>query len=157
MMRSMLTGFTALSLVLPAPAAAQNVELGEITARLYYKDRGELSEDLLARDPAFVGWNTVIGEGDAEGPAEDLLVAVTLALVDADDAAFLEETLELWVTDEGGGEVARREFSGLLLPYRGSVTSALWLNDVGCDGLLEFHARFRDEQKDAFVRLDCGE
>lgn len=145
------------ALLFATPAAAQELQLGPITAQLYYKSTGELSDDLLARDPAFVGWNTVIGEGDAGGPAEDLLVAVTLSQVNGEDAAFLEDTLELWVTDEGGGEIARRDFEGLLVPYQGGVANPLWLSNVGCAGLLEFHARFRGQEKSAFLRLDCGE
>lgn len=139
-----------------APAAAQELQLGPITAQLYYKDSGALSDDLLARED-FVGWNTVIGEGSAEGPAEDLLIAVTLSQVEGEDGVYLAETLELWVTDEGGGEIARRDFEGLLVPYRGGVVSPLWLNDVGCEGLMEFHARYRDQERTAYLRLDCGE
>jgi len=132
----------------------EDVGLGKITAQLFYRDSGKLSDDLLARKEPFVGWNTIIGEGDAEGPAEDLLVTVALG---GKEEAFLDEKLELWVTDEGDGEIARRDFQGILVPYEGETVHPLWLEDVGCAGLLVFHAKFRGEEKSAYLRLDCGE
>jgi hypothetical protein len=140
----------------PASAAGDEITLGPLTAQLYYKTSGTLSKDLISRKPAFSGWNTGVGEGDAEEPAEDLLVGVTLANA-GDDGVFLDETLQLWVTDEGGAEIARREFKGLLVPYKGKVASPLWLQDIGCAGLLVFHAKFRKQVKTAQLRLDCGE
>jgi hypothetical protein len=69
----------AVGLLFATPVAAQEatptVVLGPLTAQLYYKFSGLLSSDLLSRKPPFSGWNTVIGEGDATEPAEDLLVA----------------------------------------------------------------------------------
>lgn len=138
----------------PACGCDEDVGLGKITAQLFYKNSGKLSDDLLARKEPFVGWNTIIGEGDAEEPAEDLLVTVTLG---SKEEAFLDEKLELWVTDEGDGEVARRDFEGLLVPQDGEVSNPLWLENVGCAGLLVIHAKFRAEEKSSFLRLDCGE
>lgn len=144
-------------LLLAAPAsAADGVTLGKLTAQLYYKDSGTLSKDILNRKPAFSGWNTGAGEGDAEEPAEDLLVSVTLANP-GDDGVFLDETLELWATNAKGKEIARRKFTGILVPYKGNVSNPLWLQDIQCVGLLVLHAKFRGKETKAQVSLDCGE
>jgi hypothetical protein len=150
----------AVGLLFAAPVAAQEatptVVLGPLTAQLYYKFSGLLSSDLLSRKPPFSGWNTVIGEGDATEPAEDLLVAVTLSSASGEEA-FLEDKLELWVENEEGTVIARRDFEGVLMPYRGSVASPLWISNVGCAGLLELHARYREQERISELRLYCGE
>jgi hypothetical protein len=142
------------------PAAAQEttaqVVLGPLTAQLYYKLSGKLSDNLLARKEPFSGWNTVIGEGDAEEPAEDLLVSVTISSASGEES-FLEDKLALWVTDAKGKILARREFDGVLVPYQGSVANPLWVGNIGCAGKLTMHARLRGEEKRAELRLDCGE
>jgi hypothetical protein len=143
-----------------SPAAAQDdapqVVLGPLTAQLYYKFSGKLSGDLLTRAEPFSGWNTVVGEGDAEEPAEDLLVVVTVSSANEQEA-FLEDKLELWVTNDKGKTIARRDFEGVLVPYQGSVANPLWLDSVGCAGRLVMHAKLRGEEKHAELRLDCGE
>lgn len=138
-----------------ACGCSDGAQMGGITAQLFYKNSGRLSDDLIARDPAFVGWNTVIGEGDAEEPAEDLLV--TVSLVGSGEEAFLDDKLELWVEDDGGAEIARRDFYGILLPYEGEVRNPLWLSDAGCAGDVTIHARFRGKEKTARLSLQCGE
>jgi hypothetical protein len=156
MIRRALLPATCLALAVPAAAADDGIKLGPITVQLFYKTSGTLSKDIIARKPAFSGWNTGVGEGDAEEPAEDLLVNVTVSNP-GDDGVFLDEKVELWVTDEGGDELARREFKGLLVPYKGKVSNPLWMEDIACAGLLVFHAKFRKQVKTAQVRLDCGE
>jgi hypothetical protein len=152
--------FAAAGLFFATSAAAQeaapNVVLGPLTAQLYYKFSGLLSSDLLSRKPPFSGWNTVIGEGDATEPAEDLLVAVTLKSA-TEEEAFLEDKLELWVENEEGTVIARRDFEGVLVPHQGSVASPLWVSNVGCAGLLELHARYQEQEQIAELRLYCGE
>jgi len=75
--------FAALFLAFaPVPAALADtddgIRLGALRAHLYYERSGFLSDDLIARDPPFVGWNTVIGAGDALEPADNILVVVVL-------------------------------------------------------------------------------
>lgn len=140
----------------PVSAADDGVTLGKLTAQLYYKDSGTLSQDVLNRKPAFSFWNTGAGEGDAKEPAEDMVVSVTLANA-SDDGVFLDETLELWVTNAKGKEIARRNFKGILVPYQGKVSNPLWLQDIQCAGPLVFHAKFRGKEVKGQVSLDCGE
>lgn len=144
-------------LLLAAPAsAADGVTLGKLTAQLYYKNSGTLSRDVLNRNPPVSFWNTGAGEGDAQEPAEDMVVSVTLANA-GDDGVFLDETLELWVTNSKGKEIARRNFKGILVPYQGKVSNPLWLQDIQCAGLLVMHAKFRGKETKAQISLDCGE
>ena len=143
-------------LAAPASAAGDGITLGKLTAQLYYKNSGTLSKDVLGRKPAFSFWNTGAGEGDAEEPAEDMLVGVTLSNP-GDDGVFLDETLELWVTDAKGKQVARRNFKGILVPYKDKVANPLWLQDIQCAGPLTLHAKFRGKEIKAQVSLDCGE
>src|SRR3954453_19055522 len=67
-----------LALAAVAAASAAHIEMSDIQARLFFSETGRLSDDLLARKKQFVFWNTIIGEGDAEENADDLLVSVTL-------------------------------------------------------------------------------
>jgi hypothetical protein len=53
--------------------------------------------------------------------------------------------------------IARRDFEGVLVPYRGSVASPLWISNVGCAGLLELHARYQEQERISELRLYCGE
>jgi hypothetical protein len=53
--------------------------------------------------------------------------------------------------------IARRDFEGVLVPYRGSVASPLWISNAGCAGLLELHARYREQERIAELPLYCGE
>ncbi|WEK47206.1 MAG: hypothetical protein P0Y56_02685 [Candidatus Andeanibacterium colombiense] len=145
-------------LLLPAPASAagDGVTLGKLTAQLYYKNSGTLSRDVLNRTPPVSFWNTGAGEGDVQEPAEDMVVSVTLANA-SDDGVFLDETLELWVTDARGKQIARRNFKGILVPYNGKVANPLWLQDIQCAGRLTFHAKFRGKEVRGQVSMDCGE
>ena len=140
----------------PALAAGDGVTLGKLTAQLYYKTSGTLSRDVLNRNPPVSFWNTGAGEGDVQEPAEDMVVSVTLANA-SDDGVFLDETLELWVTNAKGKEIARRTFKGILVPYQGTVSNPLWLQDIQCAGPLVFHAKFRGKEVKGQVSMDCGE
>ncbi len=50
-------------------------KITSIQAKLFYHDKGTFSRNVLAK-PDFGFWNTIIGEGDAEGPSEATLVLV---------------------------------------------------------------------------------
>ena len=153
-------GIAAFALCLAVPGAGhaaedESVTLGSVTAQLYYKNSGRLSDDLLAGAEPFVGWNTIIGGGTAEEPADDLLVVVRLE--NAGEEAFLSENLRLWVTDVEGGIVAERNFDGLLVPQEGTLANPLWIEDATCGGALVIHARFRGKETSGTLHLHCGE
>lgn len=141
-----------------APALASDgdgVSIGGLRAHLFYERSGVLSEDLISRDPQFSGWNTVIGEGDAKEPAENLLV---IARIDNQGAeAFLDEKLTLRVNDDKGAKIRERVFSGLLLAEHGAVHLPMWIDDAGCLGQITITVTFRKQKVSAPLQLMCGE
>ena len=143
-----------LPLAICGAARAEGPEMGRIEAYFYYRDSGQLSSDLLGRTPPFDGWNSVIGEGDAEGEAQDLLVVVPIL---SDHVEILKDPLEVWVTDPKGKVLGRRKFDGVLAPEGGKVRNPLWLNEVACAGKLTLHARFKRREITDALGLYCGE
>ncbi len=142
-------------------AAAAHVELGDIQARLFYSETGRLSDDLLARKKPFALWNTVIGEGDAEENADDLLVSVTLNAgkfgTPEENEQNVDGPLTIKATDEKGKVLGTRTFKNMLTGVGGSITLALWLNDVTCAGKVTVQARFAGQLKSAVLEMYCGE
>jgi len=138
-----------------AAPADDGIRLRAVAAQLYYERSGTLSEDLIARDPPFTGWNTVIGEGDASEPSEYLLVSAVLA--NPGDEAFLDEKLTIRVTGEKGKKIRERVFSGMLIAHRGSLRLPLWIDDAGCLGAITITATFRKQKVSAPLQLMCGE
>lgn len=130
------------------------IELGAIEVHLFYFQSGRLSPDLLDRAEPFVGWNTVIGEGDAEEPADDLLMLVQ---VTADGEQLSERPVELTAVDRKGKQLSYRRFNSVLTSRDGKAWLPLWLRDVGCAGDITFRARMRDQQREAKLSLECGE
>ena len=154
----MRAALAALVLGLAGPALAapdDGVRIGAVRAHLFYERSGQLSDDLLAREKPFIGWNTVIGEGDAAEPAQNLLLVATLVNPGAE--AYLAEKLTIRVTDEMDGEVQERVFDGLLLSENGSLHVPMWLNDAGCLGPIKITATFRKQAVSAPLQLMCGE
>jgi len=130
------------------------IVLGPIEAHLFYHQSARLSGDILNRAEPFTGWNTVIGEGSAEEPADDLLVLVPL---ETDGERLSDQPIDLWASGEKGKVVARRRFASVLTSGEGKATLALWLNDVGCAGDLVFHAQMGKQERTATLALHCGE
>lgn len=135
-------------------AGIGGVRLGEIEAKLFYYQSGRLSDDVLNRDQPFIGWNTIIGAGDAEEAADDLLVLVPIF---ADGEKSVDGPIELSVRDKKGKLLGRRHFGSMLTSSDGKAYLALWLRDVGCAGEMTFHARFREQRREATLALQCGE
>ena len=65
-----------LVIVLSGIAHADTVRVSLVEVRLVYAHSGELSENVADPNRQFALWNTVIGEGDAKEPANDVLVLV---------------------------------------------------------------------------------
>jgi hypothetical protein len=139
-----------------AAASTAHIEMSEIQARLFYSDTARLSDDLLARKKPFVFWNTIIGEGDAEENADDMLVSVTLR-ADEGNEQNIDGPVTIEATDEKGKVLGTRTARNLLTSPRGSTTVGLWLNDVTCAGAVTVQARYADQVKTAVLKMDCGE
>lgn len=135
-----------------APAAAPPPSVGKIHMQLFYEDSGRLSSD-IAPPAGFSGWNTVIGEGSAEEPANDLLVTVELL------TGAVESVAEpLTITVRGNGKVlGQKRFADVLTSADGRTWKALWLTNVGCAGHVEVTATIGRSTRTAAVSLDCGE
>jgi|tagenome__1003787_1003787.scaffolds.fasta_scaffold20933079_3 hypothetical protein len=150
-----------LALAAVAAASAAHIEMSDIQARLFYSETGRLSDDLLARKKQFVFWNTIIGEGDAEENADDLLVSVTLSAgkfgTPEENEQNLDAPLTIKATDEKGQVLGMRTARNLLTGRRGSTTVGLWLNDVTCAGAVTVQARYADQVKTAVLKMACGE
>lgn len=145
---------------LPAgtPATPQ-LKIAAIEARLFYGYSGKLSDDLLKRDPVFSGWNTVIGEGSAGEPADDMLVSIKLeplAKVTNGEGVFSDQPVVVTAT-AGGKVVAKRTFTGTLTDTRGIAWKGLYLRDIGCAGKLTIEAVAGKQRKVATLQFDCGE
>jgi len=142
-------------------AAASHIEMSGIQARLFYSETGRLSDDLLARKKPFVFWNTIIGEGDAEENADDLLVSVTLSAgkfgAPEENERNVDGPLTIKATDEKGKLLGYRTFKNMLTGVGGSTTLGLWLNDVTCAGTVKVQARFAGQFRSAVLEMYCGE
>jgi len=64
-----------LNLTVNAQTRTPPYKITAIKAMLFYDGKGTFSRDVLAK-PDFTFWNTIIGEGDADGPSNSTLVLV---------------------------------------------------------------------------------
>jgi hypothetical protein len=146
-----------------ANAAVDNkpseLTIARIEARLFYEETGRLSDELLHRSKPFSGWNTIIGEGDAEEHADDLLVTVRMEPSGgaAQDQKSVDAPLTLSAYDRRGKLIGQRTYDHLLTSDVGRVSKPLWLPSVGCIGDLRIVAGYNGEQKSAVLTLGCGE
>jgi hypothetical protein len=140
----------------PALAAAENegVRIEAVRAHLFYQHSGVLSEDLIARKPRFNGWNTEAGEGDAKEPSQYLLVVATLA--NPGEEAFVGDKVTLRVTDEIDQEIKVKEFTGLLVPAKGTLQLPMWFDEATCLGTVTISATLRDKTASGTLDLICG-
>lgn len=146
------------SLPAKSPATPQ-LKITAIEARLFYGFSGQLSDDLLKRDPPFSGWNTIIGEGAAGEPAEDMLVSIKLeplVKLSGNEGIFTDQPVVVTAT-ANGKVVAKRTFTGTLTNDQGVSWRGLYLRDIGCAGTLKIEAAAGKQRKAATLQLDCGE
>ena len=142
------------TLVLLAAATQPAANLTNIRMHLFYEGTGRLSSDLTEAAGGFAGWNVIIGGGDAEEPADDLLV---VAEVQSPDEKFVKTPLRIIVTNAKGKHLASREFRTFLIPKGGRVYLPVWVPDVGCVGGVKVSVRFGNQRKSETVGLRCGE
>ena len=146
----------AASAVLLLPAAAQAQQVGQIRAHLVYEDTGRLSEDLIAR-PDFAAWNTIIGSGEAEEPANDVLLLVEVIAAGGGEEN-ISTPLEIVARGEDGRVLGRRRFrDSLYTSEQGRVWKALWLPDSTCAGRIDITAILGSTRRSAQINLGCGE
>lgn len=147
--------FAALAAAVAEPVS--DVTLARLEARLFYMESGRLSEDLLGRAPPFNGWNTIIGEGDAEEKADDLLVSARMEVTGGALHRLVDAPVSIIVRDAKGKLLGSRKWDHFLTSDRGVVVLPLWLNDATCAGELAIEARFQATVKRAKLHMECGE
>jgi hypothetical protein len=158
--RLLSAGLAVLALVAgatgPARAAPDDgVSIKGLRAHLFFERSGTLSKDLIARDPPFSGWNTVIGEGEANEPADNLLVVASLD--NPGEEAFLDEKATIRVTGEKNKRLKERVFRGLLLGEHGKLHLPMWIDNAGCLGSITISVTFRKQSLSKSLQLMCGE
>jgi hypothetical protein len=152
-----LTRLLALAVVLFGTMAAapqvrdSDFRVTDIKAQLLYERSGKLSVDLTGT-PDFAIWNTVIGEGSAEEPADDVLVS---AVISGPEERNLTVPLTLTALDAKGKVLASRTMTRILA---GKVyVRSILLKDVGCAGLIRLEARLGASVRREKIEMDCGE
>jgi hypothetical protein len=147
----------AFALAVPAAAAQDpafrdaQFRVADIEARLLYEASGALSADMSA-DPEFAGWNTIIGEGSALEPANDLLVT---AVIHGPGEHNLGTPLILTARDARGRVLGRRRIPQMLAGAR--TYRSLLLQDVGCAGTIRLSAQLGTSVRTEDIALPCGE
>ncbi len=136
------------------PLPEGEILLGPIRAHLFYKGSGRLSEDLFTREPSFIAWNTVIGAGDAEEAADDILFVVP---VRANEEQFTDDPLTIRVTDSNGKVLTERVHGSILTSDEGYAYLPLWADDLTCGGELAIKVKFRNQQRSKTLAMHCGE
>lgn len=139
----------------PADPAPPRAEIESIRIQLYYELSGTFSPN-IASPSSFSGWNTVIGEGDAKEQAQDVLVTVRLKS-DGSDGFLTGAPLIITARNRAGKVIGSRTVRDILVPYKGTVSSALWLHNATCAGLLRIEARMGKQVKTTTASLACGE
>ena len=152
----------AFSTVLAAQSdPPDSVSLGEIEVRLFYKETGRLSENILGRDTEFVFHNTIIGEGDAEEAADDILVSVKMSAgkfgTPAENQRYVDAPVEIIARDSRGKVLGRRVHQGVLTSPEGIEHKVLWLNEVTCAGEVTITASYGGTSRSARLVMGCGE
>jgi hypothetical protein len=136
------------------PANPPGIELGAIQVRLWYEGTGRLSEN-IAPPVSFDAWNTIIGEGAAAENADDALA--TVEILSGGHEANVPGPLIIEARDYRGRIVARRVVTNLLTSRAGRAVRGLWLQEVGCAGIIRVSARLGPMQRSVQISLPCGE
>jgi len=146
-----LTAILAGSLAAAPPTSDADFRVTDIRAQLLYEHSGRLSVDLTAT-PDFAIWNTVIGEGSAEEPADDMLVS---AVISGPDEANLTVPLTIIVRDAKGKVLASRMFTPLLAAK--TYVRSVLVRDAGCAGMIRMEARLGKSVHRENIEMACGE
>lgn len=136
-----------------ARAASPEPQIRDIRAQLMLERTGTLSRDITAA-PHFTLFNTVIGEGDAGEPANDMLVTVTMT--SARDEENAPRPLVVTVRGRGGRVLAQRSFGGMLFTGGRSV-HFLQVRDVSCAGDVTIEATYGAQRRSERLSFSCGE
>jgi len=127
-----------LNLTVSAQTRTPPYKITAIKAMLFYDGKGTFSRDVLAK-PDFTFWNTIIGEGDAEGPSNSTLVLVEVTGKPDSDEPLRK--IEFTASYQYYIRQVARTVSIKRAVEIGSIGSfdkpdksyiAFWLNNTGC-------------------------
>lgn len=136
------------------PADTKGIDLGRIQVQLWYEETGRLSADITP--PAeFITWNTIIGEGQAEEIANDVLMTVEVLSSGREENVDIPLTME--VRDSEGRIVATRTVASVLTSPQGRSVKGLWVPDIGCAGEITFRAQLGRLSRRVELNFPCGE
>jgi hypothetical protein len=127
----------------PAPIAA---ELGNIRMHLFYRDRGELSEDISPPNQ-FAGWNTLFS-------ADDMVVVAELR---TEDEQHIGRPLRIVARGRNNRVLGQRTYRSILTSSEGRAYLPLYLNDVACAGPIQVNVTFGRQTRTETLTLECGE
>jgi hypothetical protein len=134
-------------------AQSVQVKIEAVQARFFYETTGVLSDN-IAPPASFSAFNSMIGEGDAKQPANDLIVTVVLSADRKDVNA--DTPLSVVVKGKQGRIIAQRVFKDLF--FKGDrLVKALFAPDAACLGHITIDAALGKESRTAAIDLDCGE
>jgi hypothetical protein len=140
---------SAVYATMPPKAVVDHIEM-----QLFYIYSGTLSEN-IAKPSEFTGWNTVIGEGDAKEPADDVLVTVHLQGT-SESGEFVP--VSIIAKNSRGKIIGKRIAEPALADKDGKAVVALMLYDVTCAGTITVTAKMgRALVKKNTASLPCGE
>ena len=128
-------------------------KIDSIGIQLFYATSGKLSEN-IGPPSTFSAHNTVIGEGDAREPANDILVTVRLSIPQKQGNSSVP--LVIKATDAKGKVLASRKVQSQFF-NEGRTVQALFLPDSTCAGKLTVEASLGKASKTQTVSLACGE
>lgn len=121
----------ALSLSIFAQAKPKtNQKIADVQAFLMYEEDGKLSQNIL--DGEFALWNTVIGEGDAEGHSSSTLVQVVIST--DGKSTKTNPVLQFSAVSEDGKRVNYKKNIEYFFPTEGVSKTFVpfLLHDTGC-------------------------
>lgn len=143
---------------LAVPISAQDAEyadhdfrVSDIEARFLYEQTGSLSVD-ITDNPDFTAFNTIIGAGDAQENANDLLVT---AIIQGPGQHNLTAPLTITARDEQGRLLGTRRMANLLVEAR--TYRSVLLHDVACAGVIRLTAQLGASSRSEEITLACGE
>ena len=142
----------------PKPRPAPPHKITAIKALLFYSDKGSFSRDVLAK-PDFTLWNTIIGEGDAEGPSDAMLVLVEVTGSPSPNEPSPRRAVEF--TAVASGKILLKRTKEIdLFGEDGKFYAPFWLYETGCHPV-KLTARISGQAKPSSlsktVPFACGE
>ena len=142
-------------LLAPSLASAADVRIAEIRAYLWLERSGKLSGNLVgSKEPLF---NTIIGEGSAGEPANNLLVEIVIAGDRNSAPKHASAIVNLTQAGKGGQKsVTKKGLGGFLFGDSGMVHKSIFLENATCSAL-EIEVKVGKAAKSAKLDFQCGE